>query len=76
LTVVKQAEVDLSQRCGDGPIFAVGNGVDLDYFHVAPQSLARACSWGLPITGPMYKERCGSAARFGRHSAAARTRIA
>jgi sugar transferase (PEP-CTERM/EpsH1 system associated) len=33
LTLVSQAEADLYRRCcGDGPVQAVSNGVDLDYF--------------------------------------------
>ncbi len=33
VTLVSQAEADLYRRmCGQGPVHAVGNGVDLDYF--------------------------------------------
>jgi sugar transferase (PEP-CTERM/EpsH1 system associated) len=41
---VSQAETDLyRQCCGDGPVYAAGNGVDLDYFSVAPLPKQASC---------------------------------
>lgn len=37
VTLVSPAEADLYRHvCGDGPVHAIGNGVDLDYFRPAP----------------------------------------
>src|SRR5262249_44046034 len=44
LTLVSDAEADLYRRfCPEGPIHAVANGVDLEYFSVAPQAVEPRC---------------------------------
>src|SRR5205085_10191106 len=44
LTLVSEAEADLfRQCCGTGPIHAIGNGVDLDYFQVAADVQHSGC---------------------------------
>ncbi len=44
LTVVTEAEAELYRRCcGDGPMHAVSNGVDLDYFAPVPQVAEPRC---------------------------------
>ena len=42
ITLVSEAEADLyRQHCGNGPVHAVGNGVDLDYFQKPDLEIAK-----------------------------------
>jgi sugar transferase (PEP-CTERM/EpsH1 system associated) len=44
LTLVSAAEAELYRTvCGAGPVHAINNGVDLDYFTVAPQAAEPRC---------------------------------
>ena len=44
VTLVTQAEVDIYRSfCADGPVHAIGNGVDLDYFQPQPPAAAPRC---------------------------------
>ncbi len=44
VTLVSDAETDLFRRCcGDGPVRAITNGVDLDYFRPIPEAAEDGC---------------------------------
>lgn len=44
LTLVSEQEAELyRERCGNGPIHAVENGVDLEYFQPAPPTAGNTC---------------------------------
>jgi sugar transferase (PEP-CTERM/EpsH1 system associated) len=44
LTLVSEAEAELyRQCCGKGPVYAIGNGVDLDFFAMAPPASEPTC---------------------------------